>query len=304
MINKNNIFLSLLLLLFASFVTFVSMLIVVSNALTLGVTSSNQTIPALIALAKSSNQTISALIALAMCWGTHFVPALLKHCTGWLKLAGLPVWCLCLCVTMHNQLSYLTNVSTEAGENRAKSSVQLISLNQQIESVKQEISRIRARSLTVIARALSKATDDKRITELNSEQGEAKRSEKLLDYLHTLQNRADSIQIAEGNDPESSLIESVTGISAAKIKLFFGATGVLALESLATFLWYVFISKPHQEVKPEILVSSDSPELNKSPVPEAPASSDHEKFANLKHAVDTGEIKLAGDNIRKYLRCA
>ena len=86
--------------------------------------------------------------------------------------------------------------------------------------------------------------------------------------------------------------------------LFVGTTGVLALESLATFLWYVFVSKLHQEVKPEILVSSDSPELSKSPVPDATASSEHEEMENLKHAVDTGEIKLAGDNIRKYLRCA
>ena len=197
MINKNNSVLSLLLLLFASFVTFVSMLIVVSNALTLGVTSSNQTMPALIALAKSSNQTISALIALAMCWGTHFVPALLKHCTGWLKRAGLPVWCLCLCVTMHNQLSYLTNVSTEAGENRANNSVQVINFNQQIETVKQEISRSRARSLTVIAHALSKATDDKIIAALNTELDEAKHVAKSQDHLHTLQSCVDSIQIAE-----------------------------------------------------------------------------------------------------------
>lgn len=156
----------------------------------------------------------------------------------------------------------------------------------------------------MIARALSKATDDKIIAALKAEQDEAKRVEKLQDYLQTLQSRADSIQIAESNDPEISLIESVTGISAAQIRLFIGATGTLALESLAVFLWYVFSSKLQQEIKPEILVSSSSPELSKSPVPEAPASFEHEKMANLKHAVDTGEIKLAGDNIRNYLRCA
>jgi anti-sigma28 factor (negative regulator of flagellin synthesis) len=63
-------------------------------------------------------------------------------------------------------------------------------------------------------------------------------------------------------------------------------------------------SNPHQEVKSEISVSSVSPDLTELPVPEALISSEDEKLATLKHAIETGEIKLKVETVRKFMHCS
>ena len=205
---------------------------------------------------------------------------------------------------MYFQLSFFTSVSADAGESRAINSVQVISSNQQIETVKQALSRISARPVAEVARVLSKSKNDKRIAALSAELDEAKRAEKLHDTLITLLSNADTIQSAESNDPVISLLEKVTHSNAAVISITIGTASALVLELLAAFWWYLLRSKPDQEVKPETLVPSGSTELTKSPVPEVPISSEDAKLAIVKQAVDTGEIQPTVESIRKLLKCS
>ncbi len=271
----------LLLLFLAPFTTFVSAAIVVSNAVTPGATL--------------TDNALRSLPPLITCFGAHLLPSMSKHIVVRL------MWVACLIVTMYIQQSYFTNNSTVEGERRAKNSVQVASLKQRIETIKEEHSRIHARPVAVVARALSKATDEKIIAALNAEMEEAKRAERLQDTLITLQGNMVSIQIAESNDPEISLLVSVTGISAAVISFCYQTTRTLMMELLGAFFWYKLQSKPHQEVKPEISVASVSLEL---PVPEVPVSPDDDKLAIVRQAVENGEIKQTVASIRKFLKCS
>lgn len=280
MINTKNILLSFL----ASITTVTSAAMVVSNAVTHGVTW--------------IDKTLLSLLAIVICLCAHLLPALSKRRTVWL------LWCACLVATMYSQLSFFTNVSNVAGEIRAKNSVQVANSTQQIESIKQALSRITARPIAVVARDLSKSTNDKRIAALNAELDEAKRVEKLQDTLIALESNAVTIQSAESKDPLHSLLESVTGGNTAVISIAIGTTFALVLELLAVFLWYELLSKSQPEVKPEISVSSVSPELTELPVPEVLVSSEDEKLAILKHAIDTGKIKPTVAAIREFLQCS
>lgn len=279
MINTKNILLSFL----ASIATITSAAMVVSNAVDHGVTW--------------TDRTLLSLLALVVCLCAHLLPALSKRRAVWL------LWCACLVATMYSQLSFFTNVSTVAGEIRAKNSVQVVNSTQQIESVKQALSRITARPVAVVARELSKSTNDKRIVALNAELDEAKRVEMLQDILIAVESNAVTIQSAESNDPLLSLLELVTGSNASVISIVIGTTFALVLELLAVFLWYELLSKSQPEVKSEISVPSVSPELIELPIPEVLALSEDEKLATLKHAIDTGEIKPTVAAIRKFLRC-
>jgi hypothetical protein len=278
------------LLLLASITTGTSVSMVVSNAITHGV--------------GPTYQTILSIFALAICLGTHLLPAWSKYLTGWEKLVAWVIWSACLVVTMYFQMSFFTSVSADAGESRAINSVQVISSNQQIETVKQALSRISARPVAEVARALSKSKDDKKIAALSAELDEAKRAEKLHDTLITLLSNADTIQSAESNDPVITLLEKVTHSNAATISITIGTASALVLEFLAAFCWYLLQSKPDQEVKPETLVPSGSTELTKSPVPEVPISSEDAKLTIVKQAVDTGEIQPTVESIRKLLKCS
>ncbi len=277
MVNTEKLLLTFL----APFTTFASAAIVVSNAVTPGATW--------------TDNALRSLPALIICFGAHFLPSMSKH------IAVRLMWVGCLVVTMHIQQSYLTNNSKVDGEYRAKNSVEVASLMQRIETIKEENSRNHARPVAVIARALSRETDDKIIAALNAEMEQAKRAERLQDTLITLQGNVVSIQSAERNDPEISLLVSVTGISAEVIAFCYQTTRTLMMELLGSFFWYKLQSKPHQEVKPEIAVASVLPEL---PVPEVPVSPDDVKLAIVRQAVDAGEIKPTVVSIRKLLRCS
>lgn len=279
LINKD-----ILLSFLAPIATVTSVAMVVSNAVTHGVTW--------------TDKALLSLLALVICLCAHLLPALSKRRAVWL------LWCACLVATMYSQLSFFTNVSTVAGENRAKNSVQVVNSNQQIESVNQALSRISARPVAEVARALSKSTNDKRIAALNAELDEAKRAEKLHDTLIALQGSAVTIQSAESNDPLLLLLESVTGTNAAVISIAIGTTFALVLELLAVFLWYELLSKPQPKVNLEISVSSVSSELKEMPVPEVLVSPEDEKLATLKHAIDTGKIKPTVAAIRNFLQCS
>jgi hypothetical protein len=285
MLYKKNF----ILLFLASFTTVTSLVMVVSNAINHGVTL--------------TDKTLLSLLAIVFSLGTHLLPAMSKHRTGLPKIVAWLIWCACLVITMYNYLSYFTNASTYAGELRAKNSVQVINSNEQIESAKQALSRISARSVAEVARALSKSKGDKRIAALDAELDEAKRAEKLQDDLITLQGNAVAIQSAESNDPVISKLESVTHRNAAVISLTIGATSALVLELLAAFWWYELRSNPQPEVKPEISVLSVLSELTESSGSDDIVSSKDEKLEVVKQAIDSGTIKPTVTAIRKYLRC-
>jgi hypothetical protein len=244
MTNKKHI----LLLLLASIATLTSALMVVSNAVTRGVTE--------------TDKALLSLLALVICLCAHLLPALSKRRAVWI------LWGTCLVATMYGQLSFFTYVSAVAGENRASTSVQVVNSMRQIESVKQALSRISARPVAVVSHKLSKSTDEKRNAALSAELDEAKRAEKLQDTLITLESNAFAIHSAERSDPLISLLESVSGSSAAAISIIIGTTFALVLELLAVFLWCELLSKPLSEVKSGLSIA---PEL---PVPDVPASSE------------------------------
>lgn len=262
-----------LLLFLASITTLTSVAMVASNAVTHGVTW--------------DNKMLLSLLAIVICLCAHLVLALSKRRAAWL------LWCACLIATMYSQLSYFTNVSTVAGKIRARNSVEVANSTRQIESIKQALSQVRARPVTVVARDLSKSKNDKRIAALNVELEEARRAEKLQDILIGLESNAVTIQSTESKDPLISLLESVTHIGAAIISITTGTTFAFVLEMLAVFLWCELLSKS----QPEIPVS---PELA---MPEILTSPEDEKLATVKHAIASGQIRQTVTAIRKYLRC-
>lgn len=279
----------ILLSLLASITTYASVLMVVSNAVPPGVTWTYQTL-----------FSLPALPVLIICLSTHCIPALSKHYTGRQKHVAWLIWSICISLSVYNYLSYYTNASADDGENRAVRSVLVINSTQQIESVKQSLSRISARPVAEVARALSKSKNEKRIAALNAELEEAKRAEKLQDTLQALLSNAAAIQRSESNEPLLMLLESVTHLSAAVISMAIGAARALAMELLAAFWWYILRSISQPEVKPEISVSH---ELTALPVSDVFVSPDDDKLAKVKHAIATGQIRQTVRDIREYLRC-
>ena len=265
---------------------------VVSNAVTPGVTWTYQML-----------FTLPALPVLIICLSTHCIPALSKHYTGRLQHVAWLIWSVCISLSLYNYLSYYANVSASDGENRANKSALVINSTQQIESVKQSLSRISARPVAEVARDLSKSKNEKRIAALNVELEEAKRAEQLQDTLQALLSNAAAIQRSESNEPLLTLLESVTHLSAAVISMAKAAASALAMELLAAFWWYVLRSILQPEVKPAIAVSSVSHEFTVLPVSDVFVSPDDDKLAKVKHAIATGQIRQTVRDIREYLSC-
>lgn len=251
---------------------------VVSNSVTHGVTW--------------TEKILLSLLAIVICLSAHLLLVLSKRRSVWL------LWLACLIVTMYSQLSFFTNVSLVAGENRAKNSVEVVNLAQQIESIKQALSHISSRPVTVVARDLSKSKNEKRVAALNAEMEEAKRAVKLQDTLIRLEGSVVTIQSTESKDPLISLIESVTHRDAAVILIAIGVTFAFVLELLAVFLWSELLSKSQPESKSKIPMS---PEMK---VSEVLISSENEKLAALKIAIHTGKVKPTVAAIRKFLQCS
>jgi len=286
-----RITLIIILSLLASLFTYASVLMAVSNVVTSPVvTWTFQTL-----------FSLPALPVLLTCIGTNILPALSKHHTGWKKLMVWLLWGICMVVTMNNYLLYFRNVSTEAGEFRAKDSVQVINSNQQIKTVEQALSHLTHRSVVEVTRDLSKTTNDKRIAVLKAELDEATRAEKLQDTLQVLQSNAVTIQAAESSGPVTLLLESPTPHNDAVVSNIIGMIKAFAFEMLAVYFWYALESLLWPKVKPEILVLTEMTEM---PVPEVLDLSDDEMLAILRHEVEIGEIKVAVRAIRKRFNCS
>lgn len=225
----------------------------------------------------SIDRALLVALSVAICAGAHLLPAVSKRKMAWL------LWVGCLLGTIYSHLVFFTHTSLHAVEVRAQQSSQVAGVQKQIEAVREALSGISARPVSVIAAELAVTNGWRKRRALEAELSEAKRAAGFRDALVRLNGKATEAGVASATDPVTERIASVTGSSESSISLLIGLGFAILLELVGALLWV-------EVLRPTLTSANSKPS--------------RDPLAEMRAAIDAGKLKPTVAGIRSFLGCS
>ncbi len=226
------------------------------------------------------DRALMVSLSVGICAGAILIPALSKQ-----KLAFLLSGC-CMLGSFYSHITYFTNASIRAGEDRAKNALQVVGSIKQINAVNNALSEINARPVSIVAAELATTHAWRQRSALVAELSEAKRSASLQDELVKLTRQAAEAEITATIDPVTARLAVVIGSNEASITLVVGIYFAVLIELISAMLWW------------EILRYRGITTIGNPPAVE------HDIVTELREAVTSGVCKPTVSAIRVYLGCS
>jgi hypothetical protein len=206
------------------------------------------------------DKTLMVVLYVTFCLLSHTILCLIKHRLS-LRILGpvLALWLFSMIMTCSNHLSFLVRADSRAGDERSRQSIPVEANKNEIELVKVAVSKITARSISVIAAEISSTSDRKKRHALSLELDEAKRRVRLEDTLLSLTHNMQEIHSIESEDPFIHSIAVLLSISDKIVSMSFNLCISLFLELAGVVLWLEYSQgkKDEKETDGKIICSVD-----------------------------------------------
>jgi hypothetical protein len=205
----------------------------------------------------------------------HLLPAMSKRPAVW------AVWFVCLFGAIYGHLTFFTNASLRAADQRAQQSVLAIGTQKQIETIREALDQIKARPVAVVAAQLAQTDDKRERAALRDEIKDAKRSQVLLDELARLQAVSTTAQVGV-TDPVMARLATVTGLNESQVAIAIGVFFSILLELIGALLW---LEAARRDVTQPVTPVTDT-------------------VTALRIAITAGECRATVASIRTFLGCS
>lgn len=226
------------------------------------------------------DRTLLILIAVVIAAGSHLIPSISKSRLAWV------LWGCCIIGALYSHLTFFSYTTIHAGADRSQHSVQLSMAERQIAAVRETLSLITARPLTIVASELSVTKNWRRRNALAAELSEAKRAAVLRDEIVALLATARVAELSNSADPVTDVIAKVTGSNEQSIALVTSLSFSFLLEIIGTFLW-LHVYQTHQ----------------KNPLVDSNTAAD-DCLIKLKAEIAAGKMKPTVKEVRAFLSCS
>lgn len=223
-------------------------------------------------------------LAIGIVAAVHFLPALSRGFLTWL------LWFACLLCAVYGHLTFFTYAAQRAGDIRADSSRQVLSVKLQIQTNRDALLSIHARPVTTVAALLSKANSERRREALLLELMEAQRAARLNDELVRLTATVTDLEVLAAADPVIVKLASVSGHSESSISLATSVVFSIILELVGAMLWSLALRRTDEVAMMTVSVSPTA-EPTIDPVKE------------VRDAIASGDCKPTVAGIRAFLGC-
>jgi hypothetical protein len=196
-----------------------------------------------------SDKILMVSLYVTFCLISHLILCLTRRKLSFRMLFPvLALWLFSVVMTCSNHLTFLVRADLRAGDERARMSVPVETNKSEIELVKDTISQMTARSVSVIAAEMATTQDRKKRHALIFELDEARRRVRLEDSLLGLTHNSPAIQSIESEDPFVHRIALLLSNTDSNVTITINLCTSLFLELAGVILWLEYSQgKKHEQ---------------------------------------------------------
>jgi len=226
------------------------------------------------------DQTLMVALSVAVCGTCHLLLAISRSKLSWI------LWAFCMIGSVYSHVTFLSYAGLRATEERAVHSIQRLNIERQTKAIREALAGISARPVTIVADELSHTRIRRLRIALEAELIESKRAAILRDQLIKLADKASESAVTGNTDLVTTGISKVSGSNQSSVALVASLLFSLMLELIGTFLWYEILQHHNIQTYEKVFRQDKQKSL-----------------AEVKEAIESGQIKLRVKDIRVFLGC-